>query len=480
MLAAVWQVSPYLTRTNQFTVSRSLFGPFSIQSFISFVLPFPTVKAPEFFDTDQSMANAYIGLPVLLLALLTAVRKKEKELKILFWFGLFCLAAAAGAALPVREFLFNYVPGMNLFRFPSVFRLFTIIAFILCAASWLNSYSEVADSNRLDSLRKAAWCVVVILVLVIAAARMNGYLQMGDFIRHHVLRYEPETTSISQHIVFQSAIQIAVLLLLILLIKKVENKRRFFQLFALLVAGDMMLAAQLNAPCSVFSSVSAKEADQHIAKFPSGFPMLKDQAVADVNPHEVYFGPFWKNVNIFQKQVSDDGFNSFALTNYETIRDAHPLLYEATLKNKIVFLADTVLNNDRVPSLEKDSAFTKGMAFLDNEDFLKSDKVGAKENGDTAFLAAFQPDRFTVFVRASSPRLLCLLQNNYIGWKVTVNGTETSLFNLNYSLMATDIPDGKSIVVFSYDNPLVRNAFIISASAFIACVLLLLYSSFRK
>jgi len=39
-----------------------------------------------------------------------------------------------GGALPVRTFLYKWVPLMNAFRFPSIFRVFFIIGFLLIAA----------------------------------------------------------------------------------------------------------------------------------------------------------------------------------------------------------------------------------------------------------------------------------------------------------------------------------------------------------
>jgi hypothetical protein len=477
MIAAIWQVAPYITRTNQFPLSKALFCPFTPQSFISFVLPFPTVKAPHFFETDQSMANGYFGILMFLICLLGIFRKKQKEFRILFWFGLFCLTASVGAALPVREFLFHYVPGMNLFRFPSVFRLFAIISFLLCAASWLSAETLAEEERRERRLVLLAWISIAVMLLVVIIARLNDYLQMKDFILNKIFTEAADTT-ISQHLAFQAIIQVIVLALLIFVLKKAGNRKIKIQMLCLLLAADLILSVQLNAPYSIYGKDSAKEADAHIATFPDGFPLLKDQNVADVNPFEVYKTPFWKNVNIFQKQVSGDGFNSFAMTSYEKFRDACPNLYASTLKNKIVFLSDKVLPESRIPEMEKDSAFDHDMIFINDGEI---SAAGYKHTaGDTAMLTEFAPDSFVVNTTASHKQLLMLLQNNYTGWQVAVNGTPAKIFTANYSLMAVEVPAGQNVISFTYDNKLIRAAFWISASAFLVCLLLILIDKLRR
>jgi uncharacterized membrane protein YciS (DUF1049 family) len=90
------------------------------------------------------MRNGYFGLLPLLFFILGIFAKKPQEISILFYFGIFSLLASVGEYLPVRAFLFHYVPMMNVFRFPSVFRLFFIIGALLTGIYFLKTQLELA------------------------------------------------------------------------------------------------------------------------------------------------------------------------------------------------------------------------------------------------------------------------------------------------------------------------------------------------
>src|SRR5690606_26763686 len=62
MLISIYQVSPYLSRLECFTLEEALYSPFAPKAFISFVLPFATVDFSEIFKGDISMINGYFGL----------------------------------------------------------------------------------------------------------------------------------------------------------------------------------------------------------------------------------------------------------------------------------------------------------------------------------------------------------------------------------------------------------------------------------
>ena len=155
-----------------------------------------------------------------------------------------------------------------------------------------------------------------------------------------------------------------------------------------MISIDVFVSAQLNAPYTVYSTeFSSRETNNHIRKFPSGFPPLPDLAIADVIPNDVYFGPFWKNVNIFQKQISAEGFNSFTFSNREYIRDKVPALYEQLIKNKVAFLSDEVHSVKELDTSIKDSTFTSNSLFFSEDDFYKLKEHSFKKTpGDSVKL----------------------------------------------------------------------------------------------
>ena len=133
IIISVYHLQDAMTRGSGVTFGRHLFGAFTPKSFISFILPFASIRNMEFYGTDLSMSNAYFGLLTLVFFLTGLMIKRPKLVNLFLFWGLFCLTASVGSALPVREFLYHYIPFMNLFRFPALFRIFFILSFIIVA-----------------------------------------------------------------------------------------------------------------------------------------------------------------------------------------------------------------------------------------------------------------------------------------------------------------------------------------------------------
>lgn len=462
ILLSIYEVSPYLTRTSEFTVAKALYCPFSPQSCISFLLPFATTNFPDIFSTDISMSNAYFGILMFLFFVMGVFVKKTVHYKILLGFGLFSLAASFGNYLPVREFLFNYVPLMNLFRFPSVFRLFAIIGFLFAGAYWLENFIQNDFEKNRRKLKIGLIILLVVLVMIIFIARLTGYLSIIHFVKSDLLKFS-RTDTILQHIAFQAIVQIFVVGLFLFLVMKVKEKSRFLKYATAIIIFELIFNAQLNEPYTAYSKeFSAKESNQHIKKFPSGFPPLPDIAIADVNPAPLYFGPFWENVNNFQKQISSEGFNSFALTGHVSFREQTPLFYNNILKNKIVFLSDEFADEKEMETF-KDSAFTSKTLFFKKEEFdrLKTSQFKSVK-GDTAQLVYFAPDSFIVNTATKNKQIITLLQNNYPGWEVLINQKPVTVYTSNKSLISAVLPSGQNTVSFIYHNGGIKIAFLIS------------------
>ena len=453
MLLSIYQVAPYLSRVNGFTLVQALFCPFSPKASLSFLLPFATLKNLEFFDSDLSMTNGYFGILMFLFFLFSLFIKKPAIYKLLLGFAIFSLLASFGKYLPVREFLFQYVPMMNLFRFPSAFRLFTIIGFVLLAAYWLDYFIKNDVETNRKKLKLALILLISVFIGSVLLARSTGYLTLKEFIKNDVFVFS-KTSTLAQHIAFQGIIQSLFVTAFFIVIWKVKEKKRFIQLTMAIIVIELIFNAQLNMPYTAYyKEFNAQEANQHIKKYPSGFPPLPDIPIAAVNPGEVYFGPFWKNVNIFQKQVSSEGFNSFVFTGHQIFRDDTPQLYKEIIKNKIVFLSDSIIDEKGIEKFRTDSSFTSKTLFFNSKEFkqLKSNTL-KHIVGDTAHLDYFAPDSFIVNTSTQQIQVLTLLQNNYTGWKAFVNDQPIPIYTSNKSLISIVLPAGSNKISFVYSN----------------------------
>ena len=475
ILLSIYEASPYITRIGQFTLTKALFCPFSPQSCISFILPFATVKNIEFFSTDFSMSNAYFGILMFLFFILGIFIKKPFQFKILFYFGLFALAASFGNYLPVREFLFNYVPMMNIFRFPSVFRLFTIIGFLFIAAYWLEKFLNNNFDKSRKSLKISLITLISLLILFIMTILFYENTAVFSFLQNDLFTFS-KTSSLLQHILFQCAIQLVIVGVFMFIVWKVKERSKFIKYTIVVFAVELIFNAQLNEPYTTYyGEFSAKNSNNHIKKFPSGFPQLPDVKLSDINSSELYYGPFWKNVNIFQKKISPEGFNSFVFTGHEYFKEQSPLLFKKTIDNKIVFLCDNVFDEKDIKVFEKDSVYKSNRLFFKEKEFeqLKGQSF-INKNSDSAKLVYFSPDSFIVKTNTENKQIITLLQNNYTGWEVLINQNTVKVYTSNNSLISAILPAGKNTVCFIYRNKGIKIALWISVGTLGLSLILIL------
>ena len=465
MLVSVAQVSPYLSRLGNFNVEQALFSPFSPQSFISFLAPLTTTVKSTYWDADLSMRNGYFGIIILLFFLIGIFIQKPKPLRIIFWFGIFSLTASVGNYLPVRSLLFNHVPLMNIFRFPSVFRLFFILAAILTGIYSLHHYLTKTERKNWHFYLLIAVSFATFLILLFAA-RSHGYLGLQTYYNNNLFN-EAISSTFWQNLAVNSLFQLSLLVLLGLTFWKITNTAKFIALVIFLLIVDLVVSVQLVAPYTVFyEHVTANEAQTNVARYPHGFPIQKAITI-DSAAHLPGIGqPFWQNQQIFQKQISAEGFNSFSFTSYELLESDYPLLFKSVKASNLLTLSDF-------------ESVQNGSIFVDfgSDHLPKKYKV---VSGDTAILKDYDAASFHIEAKVKHPCLLTLYQKEYTGWEASINGKGTPIFKSNLNFMTVELPAGKSSVVFNYRNPLLKGAFFVSLLTIFGALIFILWKSIKS
>jgi hypothetical protein len=474
ILVSIWQVSPYLSRLEGFSLEQVLYSPFGPRAFISFIAPFSTVKFPEFFNSDISMVNGYFGIVMLLFFIAGIFSKKSFELKLLLGLALFSLAAAVGDALPVRELLYKYVPMMGVFRFPSVFRLFVLLPFILIGANYLNKFYT---QGSVLSLRK--WFIpligaIVFFAVLILSLRNETHLSLALFFKNVVLGDSKESF-IEQHIAFQAILQLFILASLLVIIWLARRPRLQINLITLVVAIDLILATQLNAPYSVFyPQVTSKEAHQAVQELPKGFPAMADISIAQSGVIPSPGTPLWQNYHIFLKQITAEGFNSFSFGTYDNLESKFPFIFSEMQRNSIVLLSDRVIHEKRMFAANRDSTYKPDLLFFDGFSYNVLSNLRLKHNdADDAYIQTYSANRFELKTTISESQLLTLFQKYYDGWEATIDGEQTPIYKSNQNFMTIVVPEGTKSVEFTYRNRAVLIAFGISL---LLCLMIMVYA----
>lgn len=463
IITSAYTVSAYITRGEKLPLYLAQLCPFSPQSLVSIILPFASIKDLDFFNTDLSMTNIYFGLITLVFCILSFYYKKPRIIIVFLLWGVFCLTAAMGSYLPVRKFLFNYIPFMGMFRFPSIFRLFTIISFILAAGYAFYTFFE-NTKTQLKNIKIIVVFMMILFVIFIIWSRAQGYLTLGDFIRRDLFTVS-ESSRIWQHIAFQSCLQIFFLLLFLVVLWKVKDKITLRNIILLLLLTDLVVASQLNEPYTTFDrAFSTEKVDEISRTFPKNFPIPSMQNVIVNSDTGKGIVPFWRNMNIFYKQFGWDGFTSFKLSNYEFLNDSLPSLLRSTLANPPVFLSSKVFSEDSIKKHNAENKFNHKNIYLSSKEFIVANSKGLSNNkGDTAYITSFSPVDIKIHIRSQGAQMLTVLQNYYPGWEVKINNEKSDIFLANKSFICVKVPKGESNIIFSYYNSNVGFAAVITA-----------------
>lgn len=471
------QVAGHIGRFGGTSLAEAQFMPFSPRSMISFLIPFASVKDTAYFDTDLSMNNAYTGLLMLMLYLLTWFRKLNGLERIFRYFGLVCLLAAFGKYTPVREWLYNYFPMMNLFRMSAFFRYYMMISVILLGAAEFGRLIE----NRSRFIKRLA-VMIAIAAIAIGLFVLNakqfvdfGSFRLQDFLFN--LRNVLETSTRHEHIVFHGLIQLVLLVLLMvgLVIVKLRGKG-LTNLLIVFTVLEMTLAVKLNFHVTVGSDHRPATIQNILRNMPEGFPVpdlhTPLKANRDMKPG---LHPLWRNTNIYTKTISAEGFNSFRLDAFETLQRDYPALLEASLNNPPLFLSDEVKHIENFSP-----EFTSpGMLWLERitYDSIFS-QIGSRQKTDTLILQKFDPGHIVCRAEITEPQVLTLMQARYTGWHVIINGEPVMHFTSNHLFISCLVPVGSHKVEFIYRNMPVMAAFLLSYAVFFLLILVIVFNFF--
>lgn len=394
--------SEYFSRGSGITLERALQHPFSINSTLSFLFPFSTFKNPDFFKTDLSMANGYFGLLGFLFLIFGCVRKLKKNEILLIGLSTLFLLLSFGSETPLRELFYNYLPGFNLFRFPSLFRLFFIITSLLFVGYTIQ---YIVNFNKWKDYRLFLSLLLLLSILILI-------LNKSEVVHVNNL----ENFSFLQHICFQLIIH-SVLLLILIINKKLNLYYLFF-----VIAIDMFVSVNLNSHASMVLDVKSEQVDNliknkdQIINVPSTTPLI-----SHIDQSYQYRWPLNWNMNCYFGEIATDGYNPFVLKTFNNLSESNI----------------------------RDSVWTKPFYYLSNE-----------ENTSTEIIS-FKPDNIQLKVYTDTNNILTIAQNPFPGWSVYVNNKKSEIFISNISHQSVKIQKGENIIEWKYSNSVINNLFIL-------------------
>lgn len=470
VIISLWQNVNLIAKSSALPLKVAQFNPFSPQSLISLFWPLVTTTDYSFFNTDMSMANLHFGLIMFAALLFSFSQRKTGRDWMLFSAGIFFLLASFGEYTPVRKWLYDFVPMMDLFRFPSIFRLFALVCFLLMAAQFLKK----VFGDEVHSQKFLRW--VFMLMISVSVFGLILSAMKGGTIRWKAWSANGFYDFIQQQgfydaMMFQSLALMMVSLLMGIFIFRKKKPAHILLAFVFL---EMMLAAHINAPKTVYSEFRISYIDETLAELPKGFPVPENLPSKSFSDSTGFKTPFWRNLSLLRKQPGFDGYNSFRMLYYDSLADNHALMNEV-IKKSVAF------NASSVSFYSGSISSTDEINHLYFHDSLKSKIPAFQFDGSASIrFTHFSPDRIVLETRSSFPQLVTLMQHFHPYWKVEVDNHSVPYFISNYLMMTVPVSEGKHDVTFEIKNPAGVVAFWISLMSLIISGVIVFIKRFRQ
>ncbi|MBX2973255.1 MAG: YfhO family protein, partial [Flavobacteriales bacterium] len=470
------QVGTAISRFGGMTLEQASVNPLTPAALISFVLPFTVVVEPEYFRTDVSMSNAYVGLLTLIAALLALRRRWSAVERTFIAFGACCLLISFGAHAPFHGFVFRYVPLMDLFRMPSFFSYFTQLALLLMAAGTIGrAMQEDGWERRRLPLVAAllAACILGVALWIAGPSRMP----LGGMVRSLVeMRSASEGFSWRDHLGAQAMLQALLLLGFAAACWLLRGRGRAMRwVLPAFVVLEMGIAAQLNFPVTVGGPPEPARLQRILDATPQGFtiPDLHTPVGAHTDG-PAWMTPLWRNTHNYTKTVSLDGFNSFQLDMTTRFESDMPVVRDAVRSRPVLYFGAGCRPLHHFSEADAQA----GMVAVADGSEADCPSTGTAP-GDTLIVERFDPGDVLVRTKRAQPGVLVLVQTDHPGWRASVDGKAIDHFTAMGAFIGCVVPGGDHEVRFQYRNPAVVRAAGFSALAILLIAALALYHALR-
>ncbi len=445
LLVALWQLKSQIDRGGGLSGDAIMKGSLYFKHLVSLILPFSTVKGDyNFWQGDQSMMNLYLGIPTLMLLILSVKRLDHSFYRFWWTMALLSLGFALATELPLRQWL-NTIPLFDLFRFPSLYRYFTILSLTLIAAKMIGDHRYPNDdiSRFRNQVLKLSSGFSVLSLTGLALLIVRDPRVVSNVISLKIV-------NVSDAMTLQLSIIIALLVVFMLGCRLLKNRMAFFSILLLYTATDLVISSQLNARVSVLSEEPFQVIQECLSKLPKGYPLppLHD-AVGSNSDQNLHSGVLYRNTNTLYKRIGWNGYTPYQYQRY--IEFEKTPSFEKALALPSLFAATALT---RQPGNDYDDSYP--VLNLPSNQFQ---------------ITKFGPNHITAETNLDYRSAVIYNQNLAKGWTAKVDETFREIIPVDMALMGVVVESGSHIVEFIYNPGNLYNALIISLVSLFLCLL---------
>ncbi len=445
MITGYADILPHFSRSEKVSLADSLLNPTTLQSWISVVFPFATVKNEVFFNTDISMRNSYFSITLLLFFLVGLMSKKTKLQNFLLATGLLFFLLSTGGIF--KTVAYKIIPFIGYIRLNGEFRLFAIFPFIVFAAIELDKF--ITQQRPFYGPVKMLYYFIEIIVIGTVFFGLYKVFSSKESLFYHFTTitatqgFSSKLKALIGSISFYDTFWIQGLIQLFLLWGiKWAMRYRLWSLVKKIVVIDMVIACLLNVPFTGAGKASVATIQSVIDKSPKGIPI----------PNLVAINQYDTLPTAEKEMIGDWSF--YSKQPGVTKPAAYPILLKTTQEY-----------------------FGNSNAFhspaLNEKPFIITEPSPSK-------IVSFSPQKIVLLIKDSTGNSPVLQQNFYPHWYYTVSGKKKPVDIYKGTFMSATLSKEENIVAFSFEPTMVIAAMLVSLVSFIVLILILLILNRRE
>jgi len=443
-LHAWWEAAPHLVRGGAIPYAAAADGSVTRTALLSLLFPFAPGISHEFIGADPSMGNIYMGGIILVLSASALLLKRSALENLLLCVAVICGLASLGTATPVHHWIWRWLPGMDVFRFPSYFHLFTWMALLVMAGGTLSAMLQGRLSHRRLMIPLALATAATIAGLVI------GLLHAGAVPSDGSLFERMRALDTGWRMLLGAVVTLP---LLLVALTRAWRQRLSFALLLGLILAEMVWNTSLAVWNTAVSDIDPAWVQRRLNALSDGpvLPEPRPLSAYDDNGHRLHY--LAHATQDFIGGFSRNGVNSFWLRNAMELEVAHTPLWNAMGRQPVAYLAQRVVPSSAyVPESivpERDS----GLVVLMDDGHRSA--FPPPSPADRVMITGFDRNSFSIDCTIADDGLLVLQQSHYPGWEAIVDGEPRPLRRVNIAAMAVAVPAGQHSVIFRYCKPIV-------------------------
>ena len=414
-------------------------------------------------ESDVSMSDIYSGSAVVVLALFALLIRSRWR----YWLAavaLFFLAASLGNQLPLRGWIYDWIPLTRFFRNASMFSIYTI--FVLCTLCSLAARDIEKPEGCQGPARKKLF--VLTFVIVVAAAISFGIVLH----KAPALPFQFDLAMVHFAIAWFGILAAA-----LMVARNLASTRRFAHLLVAVAVCDALIAIVISAP-AMYSDTAMHSSWRNIVNrdHVSNLDMTAGGLNRQLHPPEqLTEGTYVNNRNVPLKTLVLHSYNPF-YNRFESSVEQDPLLREFALgKDRIWFserpLFADVTNDSYSRFAAKTHELGQPIMVLHNPAQMRAlvprtaaPTVGQSVNGNVASefahaepasaaavdLLGYRPNSVQFRYDAPKPGWLMMTDRWAPGWQAEVNGRPEAVYGADFLFRGIRVEAGMNTITFRY------------------------------